>query len=232
MVALLALLPLLLAVIAVVAGGLLVLRIDGQSRHACRVMLLQEQARVAEILERLRAMNPGARSLRMRRTTAENMLKHASTPPLKAAAWIALQEVIAEQAVFGARQKALIMQGRQVSLSAPLKAKTSVRRLFVSTRLVQGETNVELGFMSRTRVPRFELMAKPIDSPTPDYEPPAGFDQRQLMSVGWSVRISALLPDWIVPLAKTSPLKLQASCSATLEKGKDKWVALLKTDRP
>lgn len=233
-VSILALVPLLLSVLVVISAGLIAMRIDGKSRHLCRLSVLRSQSEIAVRLQRLMGLNPGARWLRLKREMAETKFLTAPTPPLKAVALAELQQVIAEQMVYSARQKSLLIEGRTLSFLAPTRARASVREAFAteSSLPLQRIGRFGLRFSSRALAPRFEVIAKPADSPTPDYEPSPDFSERQTLDLQWSVQMDALLPEWLSPLINATELNLQASCSGTIEKGDTQWSARLKTDKP
>lgn len=233
---LLALLPVLLAGAAVCAAGFLVLRTDGEARHACRIELLRSQERIAERLKKLLEMNLGARQLRIERDIAERAVAIAVTPPAKAAALAALEAVKIRQVAYAVRQQTLILKARMESWSGPTQGARAVRKALNEAKRRQSEqleknNTPSLDLTTTPRPALFELTNTPKESLTPDYQPSRQFSERQTMAVRWNLRIAALLPSWLRSLVASTDITLRAQCLATLEKENDEWKPKLKLDR-
>lgn len=222
--ALLILMPLLLAILAVAAASYLIFKDDGKSRHLCRLELLRAQAEVATDLKTLLALNPNAKVLRLRRKIAEAKVAATVGSPANAAALAELRLVISAQSALAAKQRALIAHAKIVSRSSPLKTAGRIRFELQQTQRSRTEANRYSSIDVGTASAAFDVVATPIDSPTPDYQPSPSFRDRQEMKVTWTFDVSSFLPDWIRPLVHSANLSGQAECSATLEKENNRWV--------
>jgi hypothetical protein len=229
-VVLLALLPALLAAGAVIATGLLLMKNDGEAKHACRTELLASQETAAHALNQLLALNPAAAALRAERQAAEAAVL-AAPPHLKAAAVAALDAVKAEQAILGAQQRRLFSLGQHSSREGVRAARMHLEKLFIEAHNRQGDLRFSLDFRANARPGRFALAIAPADSPTPNYDAPPGFSLNQTSSIDWNFHLRALLPVWTQSLVSHFDQRFQSHCSATIEKGQKEWIAVLKTDK-
>ncbi len=218
---LVALLPLLVAVIAVIAASYLVLRADSRTRHVCRTGLLQAQTEVQIHLKKLLGMNTEAQALRAKRTAAEVQLAASLGTPAAAEAAVELQEVEAAQLAFGALQKKELFEARMLSSSSPGRTLSAVQSE------VSGAALVNRGSRMRARghvqSAKFDVIATPPDSPTPDYQPSLRFRDRQVMTVSWEFDLRDFLPAWTRPFVDIADLSGKAGCSTTLEKENEDW---------
>lgn len=174
-ISLLSILPLLLAGAAVVSSAYLVMRSDSATRHVCRLSLLNGQEKVAEKLRELVTLNKEAKALRKKRSRAEKALRSAPSPDLKALAALNLAIVIAEQQRLALEQRRLILAGQTLSRTEPAKAAGFVERALFNLQSSQAEDRLRLLFKSRVTPGRFDVVATPINSITPDYNPSINF---------------------------------------------------------
>lgn len=218
-VALLALLPLFLTLVAGAASAFLLFRSDAKLRHECRTKLLDSQDKVAVHLRKLIALNPKARALRRQRQMADAAVM--STPPGTAGAVARARQayVIDMQLVLAAKQRALIAQGILASRRGPTQATQAVHRSTnEETMLYRGETADRGRNVRSTRVAAFDVRPSPANSLTPDYEPAANFADSQTMRVRWTFGLGSFLPEWVKTWIPLDGLKFAADCSATIAK--------------
>ena len=223
-VALLCLLPVLIAAMATVSAAFLLMRTDAEARHHCRARLLEEQGRIAKTLADLLALNPRARALRELAKGAE---AHAVAlpPPFNAPAVAALQGVRAQQIALAAQQKLLLARGKLVSTATPMKVAFDLRRK-ISARAEQ-----RLDYKRSLEAAEFDVIASPPGDLTPDYEPASTFTRSQRMRVSWDFAAAAVLPTWASKIVGASGLRSRGTCAATLEKGGSKWLPTLSADK-
>jgi hypothetical protein len=227
LVSFLALLPVILAAAAVILSSTVLLKADAKAKHQCRTELLNAQNSVSNKLERLIAMNKGAKALRIERRAAEAaVVAAAGVPVALAAAMAALDLVIAEQTAYAAIQNALIVAARLESELSPLQVSMGVQGSFSSVSLFRRPDVIG----SRLKTGSFPLDASPQESPTPDYEPTTDFTREQTMSVTLEFLIAPLFPNWVRTLVTMDDLSLKTTCSASIEKGDRRWYAVLRPD--
>ena len=231
-VTLLILTPLIVAAVAVLAAGYLILKADGQTRHLCRVRLLSAQAKVSADLRDLMALNAQAANLRTERQLADNEVRAAAEfPPLLPAAQAHQVSVIARQLTLAMNQKRLILHATMESKMAPVQTSHEVQDTLTSLGLTQTEDHFSIGFRGKTQTASFDVVASPKSNLTPDYNPSRDFENKQVMKISWSFQASALLPAWLRPLAVSSNIRARAECSAGLKKGDQQWQASLNADK-
>jgi hypothetical protein len=235
-------LPLLLAVVAVVGAGFLVMRADAETKHLCRVGVLGTQEKIATSLSELIALNPQAQALRARRQAAEAAIR-SGEPHAVAAGTAALAETNVEQMALAALQKKLIAGAQLLGTKTPLKIRGDVERALSSAQnRVQLESGADLTTPSRSasfmghvamNLPFFDVRPTPAGDLTPDYQPAENFTQEQLILLSWSVDATSLLPKWsqtVGDLAQVT-LKLRGTCGASIEKENNQWIAKLQADK-
>jgi hypothetical protein len=215
-VSLLALLPVLAAVLAAVAATFLLMKTDGAAKQACRVEVLRTQASLAKTLRDLMALNSQARNLRVRREAAEAAVAMGEAP-----AAITLEVIMLQQTALAARQELLLAKGKLLSRTGPtlalVKAKAAVRSSS------SGFSSRPVAVTGHTSSASFDVVAEPPMDMTPDYVPSPRFRDRQEMKASWSFDLTAFLPDWVRKILGSDHLKMTGECSATLEKGETQW---------
>jgi hypothetical protein len=232
-VTLLILTPLIVAAVAVLASGYLILKADGQTRHLCRVRLLDAQAKVSADLHDLMALNNLAATLRAERKIAEAEVSAAAAfpPVLLPPAQAHQTSVIARQLALAANQKRLILHATMQSKMAPVQTSHEVQSTLSSLNFTHSDDHLSLEFSGRTQTASFDVVASPKSALTPDYMPSRDFERKQVMKISWSFRVSALLPSWIRPLAMSAGIRAHAECSAGLKKGDQQWQPSLNADK-
>jgi hypothetical protein len=237
---LLAILPLILAVSAVLAASYLTLKADAKLKHLCRNELLASQETVADRLNKLIKLNPLAKALRAARSAAEKSVLLAPTPEAKAAAQLTLDAVIAKQSVLATEQRALYTEARAASQLRPLNLKIILARTLYQDPSRQDSSRREgnrlnLDFKSHVRTGSFEIEMSPKDSLTPDYRPSPRFAEDETVTASWAFNLKAWIPEWTKSIlgsfAGSFNEQFKGSCSAGVEKGDLKWTAKLKVDK-
>ncbi len=229
---LLALLPLVISLILLVTWTYLLLKADGEARHACRVDLLSAQKQIGQDLKSLLALNPEASRLRAELAAINKVLIATPHPAAHAALEVARQKIIAQQLILAAKQRALIVKAKSLSLTAPSKAMVTVQSALAKNRRSSGKPN-----LGAYKAGTFDVTASPKRSLTPDYNPSARFRDEQIMRLTWKMDVFAILPTWLKDLMHRSNLfpngdfHLRAECAATLEKEGTAWSPRLTKDR-
>jgi hypothetical protein len=232
-VSILILMPLFAAILALSAAVHLTIRTDAKSRHVCRVELLRSQAKVAQHLADLLALNPRAQMLRREREIAERAWRLALTPETKAAALVTLTLVITQQTALAAQQKLLVLKGTTESRLGPARVSRQVSTSLAEDQTIYRSGAVSLGSRTSLQTAVFDIIATPSNSLTPDYQPSSTFEEKQTMRVRWQLALGPLLPRWANALLNgrlsedVGRLKLKAECAATLRKEKSKWSPVL-----
>jgi len=231
-IAVIALMPLLLAVAAVIFASYLLIIADAQARHVCRTELLRAQDDIQRILDQLFALNPQARILRLRREAAQAKAAATVGTPAHPVALAELQAVIQAQLAFALKQKKWIALAQARAQLAPFRTLSKVRSVFHARQERINEKRSLDDWRTTRKTPRIHLQKTPAHSLTPDYKPGPQFHISQEMRVSWSFAITSLLPTWLRPFAKASGLRMNAGCSATLIEENQKWrPQLTKEDR-
>lgn len=225
---LLVLTPLLITIIALAAAAYFLLTSDSAARHECRLQLLKAQSEVANDLNKLLEMNDEALRLRLRREQAEAHVIATSGTPAVVFAEMELNAVINQQTFFAAQQRALILHARTISQQGPARAQIHVRPAAERTRARQ---DTPLQLQAAQKLGAFTVIASPLNSLTPDYQPAPRFSQHQEMRLQWSFLIDRFLPGWLRQYLATSGLHARAQCSATIEKENGRWEAKLSADK-
>lgn len=212
---LLTLLPLLLSIAAFAAGSFLILRENRRALFECRAGLLDAQENLLSDMESLLKLNSTAKALRLQRLAAEAaVVASAANPPALAAAQVALRVVIAEQKALDALQRSIIAK-------ANLGSRIRVRNV---SRKVSDE-------VKSVRTPVLAVVPKTPDL-APEYKVAPGIEDKHVIRLSWIFRPLKALPTWINQILEQTPLKFTAECSTTAEKGKSKWQARLRRDKP
>jgi hypothetical protein len=224
----LVLLPFLLSVVATIAAAALAFKADAHLKHECRVSVLNSQREAADQLKKLIRLNPRARQLRTQDKLARAAVKAAQatgTAPVIAAAEANLLRVRVLRTALAIQQKALLVRGKAVSYSAPLKARAAV----MGGLAKEARTNRAMRPSTRTtsRSGRFNVKATPAGDLTPDYEPAASFAKDQIVDLDVTVDIASLLPEWLRALLPDHRLEISSHCQATVDKQENSWVETL-----
>lgn len=227
----LALIPLLASVLAVLGASYLLFRSDGQARHICRLELLGAEAKIAVQLKNLLALNPSAEILRASRKSAELAERAAIGTPAFPAAQARLLQVIGEQMTLRKEQQLLISKARLISRSAPQLALGKVRQAVDGNQILYGGEEAS-SIQGNTVAGKFDVIAEPLDSPTPNYRPSANFRDRQEMRVAWRFDLAPFLPQWIRTYVPLLNLTARADCSSTLEREGTGWQAKITMGKP
>lgn len=222
-IAVIALMPFLLATAAVIFASYLLLIADAQARHVCRTELLQAQADIKRILDQLYALNLKARLLRLRREAAQAKAAATVGTPAHPAALAELQAVIQAQMAFALKQKKWIAMAQTRARLAPFATLSKVRKVIRERQTLFGEKTPDDDWRTTRKTARIDLQKIPAHSLTPDYKPGFRFQVSQEMRVGWSYSINSLLPSWLQPFAKASGLRMSAGCAATLIEENKNW---------
>lgn len=234
-VAFLAVIPLVVAIIALVSAVAMIFKSDARLKHECRTTLLQAQRAISEDLRALVALNPQAQKLRAARAVAEQTLKAAYSIGHPAAITAAIAQrtaVMTAQAALRMQQQKLLLRARLRSLATPAKAVLKVKRTLASEMSGNGASLSELSSArSRARRAYFDVIAKPANDLTPDYEPSPRFSEKQLMSLTVDIDLAPLLPEWLRRLLPTKTLVLRTRCAATIEKENETWTETLSAVR-
>lgn len=228
-VAFLALMPLLLAFVALASAVGLILKNDSDLKHVCRTRLLRGQEKAAKALEELSKLNRLATRLRARRARAR-ALSMSPLPQVAAAARIELAIVTVEQTLLASKQKLLIAEGQSASRRSPTESLQAVREAAQRAALLQRERSVQPK-TKELRQGEFALIATPKDSLTPSYEPAPDFALRQTTRLEIEIPFEGLVPDWLSTWIDSKGLKLKTRCVSTLEKEGKKWQPKLKADK-
>ncbi len=191
------------------------MRENRRALFECRAGLLDTQEKLLSDMDSLLKLNSPARALKAQRLAAEAaVIAIASNPAALAAAQVALQLVIAEQ-------RALEVLQRSIILKANLGSRVRVRQ--VSKRVSDEVSSVRTPNLAVTPVTR-DL--------APEYKVAPEIEDKHTIRVSWIFRPLRSLPDWLNEILKQTPLKFTAECSTTSEKGKSRWQARLKRDKP
>jgi hypothetical protein len=222
----LVLLPLLVSVLAAIAGAALLLRADAHLKHECRVSVLNSQRTVAEKLRQLMSMNPEATALREEYLAAKAEVAAAEGYPLLLPPALAHLELVeTARTAFSIRQRALLVQGAIESSAAPMKAKMAVVKGLSEEAHANGVTPPPV--RSSTRRGHFDVEATPKFDQTPDYNPSQKFTDMQTVDVDVKADVGPLLPAWLRNLLPNGQLEISSHCQATIQKQEDKWIETL-----
>lgn len=227
----LALLPLLMAVFAVISGSAMLFKADAHLKHECRTSVLNSQREAAEKLRDLLALNARATALRLERRAAEDEVRLAAGTGgfALAAAQAHLALVKARQLALAAEQRALILKAKAVSVAAPMKARAAVIKELAHEARDNGVRSP--GTTSRSRPGVFEVVASPPGDLTPDYKPSPRFSSLQTVDVNVDIQLGPLLPEWLRRLLPTDGLTVTSHCQATIERQEDLWIETLNAVR-
>ncbi|MCM2281909.1 MAG: hypothetical protein NDI61_08700 [Bdellovibrionaceae bacterium] len=234
-IALAALLPLLLASVALGAAVNLMLRSHAGALHECRTSLLQTENARLERLHELVRLNPAARRLRRQRAktaAARKAARASGIPHVVAAAEAAHVLVLAQQTALRAKQLSLLRQAHSETGFALARLSVRLREQIRRDAHLAGADTIP-------RVPRpsvewnsLAVRPEPVTDPIPDYFPVANFEHRQTIRVRWRTQPAQHLPDWL-GFESLRRQTLHAQCASTAErKGKNTWRARLQMDKP
>ncbi|MFV8257508.1 hypothetical protein ACNQKP_06875 [Bdellovibrio bacteriovorus] len=223
----LALLPILVSGLLLVAAMMGFLQLDLAMKHTCRSEGLRTQDNVRPHLEKLLSLNPRALKLKAQWITAQVQLKAAyaaKNPPLIAAAKLRVAQVEAWRQTLDVQQKQLIQQS---NLQLQRGHTTTRSHLFRASR----ESQSRLNFLTiKTRLhnePIPRLAVRPdVPDIAPTYSPEPDFEVRQALAQRWQYRI-ALRP----PLSNflKADFGFEKACAVTLTKGPLRWKTKITT---
>ncbi|MFV3408301.1 hypothetical protein ACNH6C_06825 [Bdellovibrio bacteriovorus] len=217
----LALLPILVSGLFLVAAMMGFLQLDLAMKHTCRSEGLQGQERVRPHLEKLLSLNPRALKLKAEWITAQVQLKAAyaaKNPPLIAAAKLRVAQVETWRQTLDAQQKQLIQQSNLQLQRSHSSTRTQLYR-------AHREYQTRLNFLTiKTQIenePIPRLAVRPdFPDTAPTYSPEPDFEVRQALAQRWQYRI-ALRPPFSNFLK--ADFGFEKACAVTLTKGSLRW---------
>lgn len=211
MVSVLALAPLLLALVVVLAAAFWAIRKKATAQAYCVSQGVRLQLELKSTLEQLLRLNRPAKALRARRSATEKALAAAilsGNPAAIATARAARTAVIAEQMALSTRQTALLREAARLRLEAHRELSSRVSPL--------GVRSVE------ARSPYWRALAvepRPLNSPTPDYVPVPGFTQWQQQTFRFAVDLQPPLPT----LERLAGARQITECAISLTGKESQW---------
>lgn len=218
--ALLILLPVLLAI----SAGLSIVFLDLFHRTSleriCRGEALRLQKRLGSLLEQLLKMNRRATQLRVQRIRAEHDLavaRASGNAAAIAAATTIRDAVIVAQTEFGRRQQEILNEAR------------SQRNQTQAMIRAQGARH---GLKSLTidTVDPLAVYPVPPDSLSPNYELQNNFANLQRAEFRYQLNFKSRIPIWLQP--SLTRVSLTGACATTLQRLEKKWLPILKTAKP
>ncbi len=188
-----------------------------QSKHTCRVTLLQTQKEVAPFLSQLLSLNPRIKTLRIALHTAKLQRAAAiasQNPVAEIAAEAKIEAITLEQLSIHHEQQQLIQIANQKMSSAVYKVR---QLLFKQNQEMQQRIPSAFKFKIENIQPRSNELAVTPDAPTipPVYELKYDFMNEQTLSVNWNT--SFLTTDARTKKWFHINLKKHDGCAASLE---------------
>lgn len=224
----LVLMPLLLAVVALVAGALIAISAHRAALHACRTSTLAAQAELARGLKALLALNPEAERLRAQLKVAQAAAQTAPDPISRAAAVAQVAALRLQQAMLDARQRGLIALSEARARAAVAQGASSVGDSYRRASRIAGKAEISASFR---RSPRMILKRSPSVGLAPSYFADARAEREQVAALSWSIRLASLLPSWM-PLSREARLaETDGRCAASVENKEFQWQPRLAPDR-
>jgi hypothetical protein len=223
--------PLLLAVAALVAAGLIALRAHREALHSCRTSLLATQRELANGLRELLQLNPEADRLRKEVQHADLMAQQDPEPYTRTA-WAARAAALrAEQIALDLRQRAIIAIGQGRARAVLALGRETIPRAYQRASAEFGEA-APVSARAAGEAPRMRLARSPPLGPAPHYAPAASAEREQVARLSWSVRLAAILPGWM-PLSNDSYLaETRGQCASTVKEKEGEWQPRLAADKP
>ncbi|AFY02898.1 hypothetical protein [Bdellovibrio bacteriovorus] len=217
----LALLPILVSGLFLVAAMMGFLQLDLAMKHTCRSEGLQGQEKVRPHLEKLLSLNSKAVKLKAQLISAQAKAKAAEAAgniPVATAAELEVLRIEGLRLALDAQQKQLIQQS---NLQLQRSHSSTRTRLYRAHR----ENQTRLNFLTiKTQIenePIPRLAVRPdFPDTAPTYSPEPDFEVRQALAQRWQYRI-ALRP----PLSNflKADFGFEKACAVTLTKGPLRW---------
>lgn len=217
----LALLPVLMSGLFLVAALMGFLQLDLAMKHTCRREGLQGQESVRPHLEKLFSLNPKSIKLKTQWLAAQAKLVAAvasGNPVAIAAAEQRLLQIQSLRQALDAQQKQLIQQSNLQLQRNHSSTRTQLYR-------ISRENQTRLNFLTiKTRIenePIPRLAVRPdFPDTAPTYSPEPSFELRQALAQRWQYKI-ALRP----PLSSflKADFGFEKACAVTLTKGPLQW---------
>jgi hypothetical protein len=228
-VALIALMPLLMAMAGFAAAFAATLTIHAHATHICRAGLLSLQSHAAQNLEKLWSLNPLARSLREKIQEQELLL---DDPATAGAATIMLAELHTEHVTLHQRQTALIAAVRSIDHAESTRTHQAILRA-LSEHAHQFDSAKPGAYTRHFKEAHLSLIATPDGDLTPDYNTPPDFSSEQTATIDIEVPLASLLPGWLLKILASPTLAIHTRCAANLtQQGNGKtWNPILTADK-
>ncbi|ASD62597.1 hypothetical protein [Bdellovibrio bacteriovorus] len=217
----LALLPILVSGLFLVAAMMGFLQLDLAMKHTCRSEGLQGQEKVRPHLEKLLSLNSEAIKLKVqwgKALTQRKMAYSAQNPYLITLAEARVLQVQTWRLALDAQQKQLIQQSNLQLQRSHSSTRTQLYR-------AHRENQTRLNFLTiKTQIenePIPRLAVRPdFPDTAPTYSPEPDFEVRQALAQRWQYRI-ALRP----PLSNflKADFGFEKACAVTLTKGSLRW---------
>jgi len=203
-----------------------------QSLYTCRSELLDTQAAVRKNLEKLMALNPEVRALRI--ALNEAYVELAAAAAAENPGWAAevqrrINQIKMQQRQIDAQQKFYIMTS---NLKMANGAQKVIRLLHEQDQWNQSHLPSMLSFRIRNIAPKLTLLAVKPDIPdvAPVYEPKNDFTQEQELRVSWISEFQTQPTErfrWL-----SNHHKINQSCGASLKDEGATFPEILHEGRP
>ncbi len=212
---LLALMPVILAVVSVVIAIQLLLLMDGENNHTCRKGLLEIQETFAQACADLTRLNPLATQLRAEKVRAMKEAEAAMGSPLELLAMAHLESVIQRQLSLSKQQNRIIQVSR-------FRAEEKMNQIYSRISKNNATSSHPLPRLALDAVPKFDL--------TPSYEATPHFSEKQALRISWNADITRTFPKWITHSFPEIGTWNQ-QCGATIENEGHSWNPHLIADK-
>lgn len=233
MIYLLALMPLLMSALTAYLLMNTSLQTWMESSHICRTTLLETQKNVSADLEKLLALNPSVKTVRLQIATTRVAIAAAiaanqgyALPQL----YRLLVQFENQEHALGVAQKALIASANLKMLSGPQKVETALRKQYLQLTPRLAEF-VSFKLINTWSSPTL-LAVKPDhpNRPAAIYELKNNFKRQQSLQVFWKTQLHIQPLQWTKNWFHFKGEK-KDSCVASLEQKEQKWISILNEDK-
>jgi hypothetical protein len=208
--------PLLILVLAILAATSLLLVQWQRTHQICNLSLMSTQTKTAQSFNRLFALNPLARTLRTERKLAEQLQRAAllGGPKAIAAAKAYYASVVVRQYALRSAQEALKLKIR-------VEGMHDMSKVLLTLKNEKG-----VGGWPVFSPLQLAVRQTPRSSLTPDYDAQKNFSERQTLRGSWTIKPKNVFPVWLASLIPELGT-IRGECVASLRRKGTQWTPTL-----
>jgi hypothetical protein len=213
LVGLIAILPVALSFLSIVAAAAMVLKHDTQISALCDRETFQLQEAMAKKLDELLKLNPRAKKLIEQKKDLQKCAETDPEPNTKAGCEAALAIVVVQQIILAAQQHIIIGTANTSAQISALKLQNEIKN--EHPRVIEHD---------------LQVWPKQLIEIAPEYNPVSHFSEAQRIEVHYSTSLAAIVDSTLLKILGVHSIhksNLSRACAATIVKSGNKYKAQL-----